>query len=396
MPPRKQRATTLPSGTRWANLVPTQVQATRRRSFRGTRKPKPGGSEVRSIRVVGKLVWRANVNNYSEQFRAILLQLCAQSPERVEYEQLEIKGWCNNERQLTEKVVEATSCLANAQGGTVIVGVAEEPPRFSSCPFRNVTAAWLETRIKDQTIPPVECEVHDLTALLAEVRGASGANAFGIVIPKTRHLCAHVTTAGISKIRVGKDCRPYFTTADDDRTRAIAHDASLEDLSLTSINWAIDRYRTTFGMRDSPLEPIEFLARANLVERCLMDGERYPRYRVSLAALILFGKQTALARFLPFFETVFDFCGQHRTIRRNVVESVQELVLSSQFGITALCPQLPVETVREILVNAYIHRCWRTAAPVMITLTASEIEIGNPGDLLPGLNPGNLLHCVPA
>src|ERR1019366_1682439 len=49
MPPRKQRATTLPAGTRYGNLVPTQVQATnRRRSFLGTRNPKPEGGLSKS------------------------------------------------------------------------------------------------------------------------------------------------------------------------------------------------------------------------------------------------------------------------------------------------------------------------------------------------------------
>ena len=44
IPPRKQRATMVPSGTRCENLVPIQVQATRRRrSFLGTRKPNPDG-----------------------------------------------------------------------------------------------------------------------------------------------------------------------------------------------------------------------------------------------------------------------------------------------------------------------------------------------------------------
>src|ERR1019366_6506568 len=53
MPPRKQRATTLPAGTRYGNLVPTQVQATnRRRSFLGTRNPKPEGGLSKSASFV--------------------------------------------------------------------------------------------------------------------------------------------------------------------------------------------------------------------------------------------------------------------------------------------------------------------------------------------------------
>ena len=49
VPPSEQRATILPSGTRYENFVPTQVHAiTRRRSLRGTRNPKPTGGVAKS------------------------------------------------------------------------------------------------------------------------------------------------------------------------------------------------------------------------------------------------------------------------------------------------------------------------------------------------------------
>ncbi len=71
MPPRKQRATTLPSGTRYENFVPTQVHATRRRrSFLGTRKPNPEG-RLRKVRGVEphRHRHRRTVRHLSHQFR---------------------------------------------------------------------------------------------------------------------------------------------------------------------------------------------------------------------------------------------------------------------------------------------------------------------------------------
>jgi predicted HTH transcriptional regulator len=46
--------------------------------------------------------------------------------------------------------------------------------------------------------------------------------------------------------------------------------------------------------------------------------------------------------------------------------------------------------------NAYIHRCWRTAAPVLVSIDPGFLEFQNPGELLPGLHVANLLHCVPS
>jgi hypothetical protein len=261
--------------------------------------------------------------------------------EVIEHEELEIKGWCGDDRQLAEKVVEAASCLANAHGGIVLVGIDEKTPKFSACPHANVSTAWLERRIKDNSIPPVECEVYDLSALLTQVRGTPGANAYGVVVPRTRYLCTHVTTKGISKIRVGKECRPYFVTADDDRTKAIVQDVSTADLSLTSITWAIAQHQKRFRTRSASDDPFEFLSTARMLEPFLPDTEQSIRYHVTLAALILFGKEAALSRVLPFFETVVRSNGQHQVIRKNVVESMRELLFSERSVFRPLFPRIP-------------------------------------------------------
>src|SRR5437660_1143991 len=72
---------------------------------------------------------RSNLGVYAfdeKFFRNLFVQLCVQPADALENESLEIKGWCHNEKELTEKVVDAASCLANAQGGVVLVGVGEE------------------------------------------------------------------------------------------------------------------------------------------------------------------------------------------------------------------------------------------------------------------------------
>lgn len=77
---------------------------------------------------------------------------------RLKSEQLEIKGWCRDERELAEKVSEACACIANTLGGFVFVGVADGPSgerKFSGCPHPVVTTAWLQTSVHNLTRPPV-------------------------------------------------------------------------------------------------------------------------------------------------------------------------------------------------------------------------------------------------
>jgi predicted HTH transcriptional regulator len=57
---------------------------------------------------------------------------------------------------------------------------------------------------------------------------------------------------------------------------------------------------------------------------------------------------------------------------------------------------LPEEdALRELLLNAYLHRCYRTQGPLQIRIQSDEIEIQNPGGLLGDLTPANLLYAPP-
>src|ERR1700674_210692 len=91
--------------------------------------------------------------------RKYIADLLVQSAEEVESDQLEIKGWCRDDRELAEKVAEACSCIANTSGGFVLVGVAEGTTggrKFSPCPHNVVNVSWFQSNIHDLTKPPVQ------------------------------------------------------------------------------------------------------------------------------------------------------------------------------------------------------------------------------------------------
>ena len=325
-------------------------------------------------------------------FRNVFIQLCQQPADALESDSLEIKGWCNNERELTEKVADATSCLANAQGGVLLVGIEDgmTPRRFSPCPFGNVSPAWLVARVHDNTHPPVVCRALDVSESLGEVRGVADAQVFALIIERKRCLSGHVTSKGICRARSGKECKPVFAS-EDDRTKVAVPDARLEDLSLGSIQFAMSQHHRRFAAAEQFASAADFLSRSGL----LLPDERSGEDQVTLAALLLFGKEAALRRHSVACETIVRLPGQPRVLRQNVIESLRDLILTEHSLIRGACPAVPDTTLRELLVNAYVHRCWRTNGPVSITLSDTSLEIQNPGDLLPGLHVGNLLYGVP-
>jgi ATP-dependent DNA helicase RecG len=154
------------------------------------------------------------------------------------------------------------------------------------------------------------------------------------------------------------------------------------------------QYQKRFGVSTQWSEPSDFLIQTQLAEPFLQDEEQSPRLRISLAALLLFGKNASLRRDVGFFETVIKTPRGNNRLRQNIVESVRELC-SSDGTFRSLLPQIPPEVVRELLVNAYVHRCYRLPGPVVINITDTGLEIQSPGELAGGLKVDDLINCVP-
>jgi len=328
--------------------------------------------------------------------RNVISDLLTASPDEVESDHIEAKSWCRDEKELADKVSDACACLANSTGGYVFVGVAEDPNvrrRFSPCPHPGITRNWLTTHIQDLNRPPVECWTYDASEILSEVIGTRDCNLFVIQVPQKRCISSHVTHKGISKVRVGKECRTQFT-AEDDRTKAPVPFASLDDLSLTSIEWGMAQYQKLFKVSTQWSEHSEFLMQTQLAEPFLQDEEQSPRLRISLAALLLFGKNASLRKYVPFFETVIKTSSENSRFQQNIVESVRELCANDGVFKSRLS-EIPAEVVRELLVNAYVHRCYRLPGPVVINIADTALEIQSPGELAGGLKVDDLINCVP-
>lgn len=334
----------------------------------------------------------------AQAIRNILIQLCWQSTEVVESESTEIKGWCRDERELADKIVDASHCLANANGGLLFVGIENSNGRakFSACPHRNTTPDWIISRIQDSTHPPVDCKVYDISELAIEVTDRHDAALFLVVVERTKHPSGHVTNKGISRIRVGKECRPNFSVADDDRSAAIVPGITIHDLSVPAVEWAMHQHARKFNVQVAHWEsPWEFLAHGGLLQKHVPEEAYLPEYRVPLATLLLFGSEQAIQRSHYGLETVVIGGIQPTRFRRNIVETHRELFGGKSGLLISLVPHVSKTSLHELLVNAYIHRCYRSNGPVVIRVSESSLEVENPGELAPGLHVENLLYCVP-
>jgi predicted HTH transcriptional regulator len=257
-----------------------------------------------------------------------------------------------------------------------------------------VTTNWLQTSVHNLTRPPVECFPFDAGDVLAELTGSCREQLYAIRVPRTRYISGHLTHKGISKIRVGKQCQPQYL-AEDDRTSVIVSQVSFDDLSTGSIDWGIAQHDRQFRPAADWADRAEFLSQARLLVPYLPDEDYFPEYQPSLAALLLFGKAAAIERNVPFFETTVVTETECIPIRKNIIETVRELCFGESSILRSRLPQIPAQVLKELIVNAFVHRCYRTPAPVIISVGAWGFEIRSPGELLTGLSVNNLIHGVP-
>jgi ATP-dependent DNA helicase RecG len=335
----------------------------------------------------------------NEWLKNTFAQLCHQPASVIESETLEIKNWCNDEKKLAEKISEVAVCLANAQGGTILIGIEEEDTRgskFSRCPYQNLHETWLVQRIHDNTVPPVEATAHNVSDILEEVTDTPGVNCFAITVPKTKRLGGHQTIAGMAKVRSGNECRPYYVAGQDDRTKAPVPGTATSDLNTSAIEWGMEQHHKKFGTPATHWEsPNDFLLHTGLLETYLPDDEPLPQYRVSLAALLLFGNERSLATACPAAETIVESPQGTSRLRRNIVDTYRFLCAGRTALLPALCPDLASRTIQEVVVNALIHRSYRNNAPIIITVRDAHLSVESPGPLPEGLTTDSLIYCAP-
>lgn len=363
--------------------------------------PNSGNISVMSSNPIRASALGMEVHFDEKPIRGIISDLLVQTANEVESEHLEIKDWCSSERELAEKIAEACVCIANAEGGHVLVGVNDDATdyhKFSACPHSAVNTAWIQAKIHDLTKPPVEIYPFDATRVLAELRQVGGANLFAIRVPRTHFINGHITNKGISKVRVGKECRPQYT-AEDDRTNVIAPGVSIDGLSISSIEWAMAQHKSNSKVALTWASKQEFLEHERLVISHPPDEDCLGGVQVTVAALLLFGKTTSLEKpSAPFLETLVMVDGETNPIRirKNIIDSVRDLCIGHSSILRTRLPQIRSDVLKELVVNAYIHRCYRTPSPIMIRIsTNSELEVRSPGPLLNGLSVRNLIHGAP-
>ncbi len=295
-------------------------------------------------------------------------------------------------------------CFANSAGGTLLIGIEDEethPP-----PDQRVDPALLD-RIRKR-IGELTVNVQVLPEL---ARDDNGGDYILLQIPRSMGVAS--TSDGRYFLRVGDTCRPV---TGDDVLRLADERPSVPWETMTSL-----------GAKVSEVDPAQvgrLTARLRASDRVKdsvkekSDGELLEHYRLATSdvmtnlGILLVGRPANRARLgtAPIVQAIrYDDRGvkvgkfvwdDYELSPFELIDaiwaSVPDFRESYEFPdgmFRTAVPAFDEAVVRELLVNALVHRPYTQRGDIFLNLHPDRMEVVNPGRLPLGVTPKNILHA---
>lgn len=322
-------------------------------------------------------------------------------------------------------LIETVVCLANGQGGTLLIGVEDDGRVTGLHPTHRTRPELLAAFIANRTVPPLSVEVSFVTlpegpVAVVEVPASSQAVATSDGRMLIRYLDPHGQPG----------CRPLYPhelaswRADRGQTDPAALPVSeaswkdLDPLEFARLRRLVEEHRGDAALLE--LSDEEIAGALGLVH--VGDGERRPERRPehvegpveglipTLAGLLLVGKEAALRKYVPAHEVAFQVLRGTdvalNEFRRwpllrtfewlmqaiEVRNEEQELMVD---GFRVGVPRYDPRGVREAVNNALIHRDYAQLGAVHVQLHDDYALMTNPGGFVAGVHVDNLLVVAP-
>ena len=323
---------------------------------------------------------------------------------------LEFKGerrGAVNDRDLVEAVI----CLANAEGGLILVGVEDNGSVTGARPRhgQRTEPTRLQALIRSRTVPGIEVSVEVVATPEGEV----------LCLTVPRSLSVVATSDGVCLRRVmaghGPECVPYYPyqhagqgsgLGAGDFSAQLCREAgwrAFDPLQFERARQLIAALRGDAALLE--LDDQEMAKALRVVETS--GGELVP----NIAGLLLFGREAEIEKHLPTHEAAFQVLTGDADVRvneffRQPLLELAEVFLSRfdaraeerevQVGLIRVpVPDYARNAFREALLNALFHRDYRRLGTTYVQWHPDRLEISSPGGFPEGVTPANLLVHEP-
>jgi len=312
----------------------------------------------------------------------------------------------NQKKKLSSLLKEYAVAFANLDGGTLLLGIEDNitgPEAITGCQNYNIDE--MRKMVFDGTRPPIIAEIEELPQPEGMVLAVN-------VFKSSR---IHSTSSGKKYQRVGTENRLIFPEDEINLKVAKGYDYTagyMLDVGLDSIdplevsrlrNWT-EKYSP--GSESLELEDTDLLRSLGIIQE--IDGEE----RLTIAGLMLVGKEQASKRHLPQNEIIYFRFGESdvdpvqsiymklpllKSIEKiwDFIEPFNSVHLIKDAFLETPVPSFPEDVVRGALLNAVVHRDYTLPDSTYVRMFTNRIEISNPGSFIGGVTPYNVLTHPP-
>ncbi len=307
------------------------------------------------------------------------------------------------------ELVDAAVCLANGQGGTLLVGVTDDGMPVGARPRHGAVTdpRRIEALISNATRPSLEVRV--------ECPSLNGQSLIRIDVPRSP-MPVGTSMGRYLRRTLGGDgkpaCLPFFVfetlahTITHDPSTAVVSGARWQDLDPLEIERFRRLARESGGRGDLALSS---LSDEDLVRVLGGVDPTHANVGIRRLALLLFGRPEALHRLLPTHELAWQEL-HGREVRTNEISRLPLLR-----GFEWICdrfrarnrsvelvdlfrteiPDYEESAFREAVANALTHRDYAALGAVHIQWTEEGIQVASPGGLPDGVKLDNILTTAP-
>ena len=297
-------------------------------------------------------------------------------------------------------------CLANAQGGTIIIGIEDKdkmPP----------ATQVISEEISNKTITRLRSLCYNVGLDLKEIETHSNGGQFFCIriLPTLRSIAT--TSDGKILIRIGDQCQPV---RGEDLVRlvnekdAFQWELQARNINITSINkepieWFANEIRNSDRVKKfvKELGDIEIAEHYNLVQNGNLTN-------LGVLWLGNASQRSKLAYPITAQYIVYDDLEKkvNKVDWNDYTLNPKELIIDIESKAIELTyfDELPnglfrnkirhydQRLVRELLINAIAHKSYTISGDIFIKVYTDRLEITNPGGLPIGITKDNILHSV--
>ncbi len=341
-----------------------------------------------------------------QQVRTLLDQLDESIADDLEGQDLDFKRWPDNTKDAIKQLVNMAVCMTNGGGGTVVFGVADKVTGRENAILGipvEVDTNLLLKAVFDSTAPTITPRFEELS--VPEGTGRL------LLMHINQGVPPYTDSAGHGTVRVGKECKPLTGTmrremlevsGDSDFTATIIREPIEKLLSAS----AMERLRQLASMEKASADLL------NSADIDLLDALGLIRNSfLTVAGLLLAGNESALRKHVPGAGWTW-LLQRTETAYENREDGMSALPIAVTRLEDLIRPLNPLDTfeqgffhfeyrrwpelaIREALMNAFCHRDYRQAGPVIVRIHNERLSFENLGGFIGGVRPDNILRHAP-